>query len=292
MKQVLLSLSLLVGNFAIAQIDSVANQNNDTLKVGNYYIIKKPSSSPTQDTSRATATKKYKKTIDIEFSWPAKSNKPQNIKTNWFIFDLGFTNLRDNTNYGDAQAAGYLNNANGLVTKSRLSLIPDKSSNVNIWLFMQRINLSKQKFNFKYGLGLEMYNFRYENNISYRKSPTNFIVNDTISFSKNKLYASYITVPVMFNYTANPNSSRSFGVSLGLSAGYLITSYNKQISNERGTQHIRGNLELQPFRIATIAELGFGPLRLYGSYSLNSLHNETTKLEQFPYVIGIRFSKL
>ena len=77
---------------------------------------------------------------------------------------------------------------------------------------------------------------------------------------------------------------------MGVSAGYLVGSRNKQISGERGKQKINGNFEMEPWRLAAIGELGIGPVRLYGSYSLNKLQKDVTRLEQFPYAIGIRFS--
>lgn len=47
---------------------------------------------------------------------------------------------------------------------------------------------------------------------------------------------------------------------------------------------------MEPWRLAAIGELGIGPVRLYGSYSLNKLQKDVTRLEQFPYAIGLRFS--
>jgi hypothetical protein len=52
----------------------------------------------------------------------------------------------------------------------------------------------------------------------------------------------------------------------------------------------KGDFDLQPFRLAAVAEMGLGPIRLYGSYSLNKLHADGTRLSQYPYAIGIRFS--
>ena len=85
-------------------------------------------------------------------------------------------------------------------------------------------------------------------------------------------------------------SKKGFSFSVGASAGYLINSRNKQISGERGKQKYHGNLDLQPWRFAGITELGLGPIRVYGSYSFNALHKESTGLEQYPYAVGIRFS--
>jgi hypothetical protein len=165
-----------------------------------------------------------------------------------------------------------------------------KSSNVNLWIFMQKMNVSKHILNLKYGLGLEMYNFRYDRSVSYRKDPAPFVFNDTISFSKNKLYAGYITAPLMINIDTRPGKKNGLTFSAGVSAGYLIASRNKQVSNERGKVKYKGDFDLEPFRLAAIGEVGLGPVRLYGSYSLNKLHRTSTGLDQTPFAFGVRFS--
>lgn len=284
MKRTLLATAIML--FAIAsfaQTDSTQNKV-DTIRVGNFVIIKK--AKKTVQLSIGTD-----KGVDVTVKG---SRKKKNISTNWWIFDLGFTNLRDNTNYANAQAGSYFRvgrPADGAVTANSIKLNRGKSSNANLWFFMQKLNVSKHVLNLKYGLGLEMYNFRYDNSISYRKDGSNpYIFNDSIGFSKNKLYAGYVTAPIMFNINTTPDKKKGFSFSAGVSAGYLIASRNKQVSDARGKVKYKGDFDLQPWRVAAIAEIGLGPVRLYGSYSLNALHNSSTRLEQYPYAVGIRFS--
>lgn len=155
---------------------------------------------------------------------------------------------------------------------------------------MQKLNISQHKLNLKYGIGLEMYNFRYDRSLSYRKDPNPYAYTDTIGFSKNKLFVEYLTVPFMLNFNSNPDKKRSFSLSAGVSAGYLISSRNKQISAERGKQKSQGDFNLNPWRLAAVGEIGLGPVRLFGSYSFNRLHKDATQIEQYPYSVGIRFS--
>ena len=155
---------------------------------------------------------------------------------------------------------------------------------------MQKLNLVKHVVNLKYGFGLEMYNFRFDRNISYRKNPQPFIFNDSINFSKNKLYAGYLSVPFMINVNPTPGRRHGFNFSAGISAGYLVGSHEKQISDERGKQKIHDDFNLNPWRLAVVGEVGLGPIRLYGSYSLNTLHKDITGMQQYPYAVGIRFS--
>jgi hypothetical protein len=280
MKKVVIAIAaLLAAGNVFAQSDSTSSKA-DTIKVGNFIIIKKD--------KKGSSSDRYSSDSD---SVKVTKRKKSNVSTNWSIIDIGFANVRDETAYGSAEANGYLRGGATPFTKDDMKLRTTKSSNVNFWLFMQKVNVSKHVLNLKYGLGLEMYNFRYSKNISYRENlpgGVTGVFRDTVQFSKNKLYAGYITVPFMINVNTTPGRKRGFSFSAGVSAGYLVGSRNKQISNERGKQKIKGDFDLEKWRVAYIAELGLGPIRLYGSYSMNPLHERG--LKQYPYAVGLRLS--
>lgn len=279
-----LTLVCLTGT-GFAQTDSTAN-NTDTVKVGNFIIIKK-------NKGNTISEPKKSRNNSYELRVERRARKKSNISTNWWIMDLGFANMRDNTDYASAQAGGYFKTfrpADGAVNQNSYKLINGKSSNVNIWFFMQKLNIINHVVNLKYGLGLEMYNYRFDTRLSFRKDPQPYVFNDSIPFTKNKLYVEYLTVPIMLNFNTTPDSRRGFSFSAGVSAGYLTNSRNKQISAERGKEKIKGDFNFEPWRVAAIGELGLGPVRLYGSYSLNRLQKDITRVEQYPYTVGIRFS--
>ncbi len=278
MKQTLLFVLIFMFSskaFSQTPVPDTAGFKADTVEMKDWTIIYQPRTD-------SAGKKRYFK-IGIR-----KSNKPpKRVSTNIFVLDLGFANWREETNYADANAGGYLrttpNNPNTL-TKDDMDLRNGKSSNVNLWLFMQRRDITKNRvFGIKYGLGLEMYNYRYESNISYNKNPA-YIFKDSVSFDKNKLFASYLTVPVMVNI--KPSMRSKFNIAFGVSGGYLIGSRNKQISDERGKEKTKGNIGLEKWRLAYIAEVGLGPVKLYGSYSMNPLHERG--LKQYPFALGVR----
>ena len=283
---VIITAALLITLTGFSQTDTTA-KSTDTVKVGNFIIIKKNKSNTGPDITVKDNEK------SIEYKIERRSKRKSNISTNCWIFDLGFANYRDNTNYATAQAGPYLKvlrAADGAVNQNTTSLNTGKSSNFNLWFFMQKLNVVKHVVNLKYGLGLEMYNFRYDSRISFRKDPVPYAFNDSIGFSKNKLFVEYLTVPFMLNINTTPDSRRGLSFSAGVSAGYLISSRNKQISSERGKQKINGDFNLEPIRLAAIGEIGLGPVRLFGSYSLNKLQKDITHMEQYPYSVCIRFS--
>jgi hypothetical protein len=246
--------------------------------------------------------KKGKKKGDVSLHVGGDNSKKKRSKlsTNWWILDLGFSNYSDKTNY--ANAGSYLINRPGYpaLDKNDFKLRAGKSVNVNIWVFMQRVSLIKNYVNLKYGFGVELNNYRYKSAINYNEgglvpytanTQTNapFIFRDSISFSKNKLAADYATIPVMLNFVSNPDQrKKGVSLSLGVSAGYLYSQRNKQKSNERGKLKNKGDYDLERFKFSYVAELGLGPVLLYGSYSPKSIYERSLDIR--PYNVGFRFS--
>jgi hypothetical protein len=221
--------------------------------------------------------------------WGSNHVKPANLSTNWLIVDLGFTNYNDKTNYSGAAAQAFAPGSNS----NWFNLKNNKSVDVNIWLFMQRLNVVNHVVNLKYGLGVELNNYRYQDNITYttnQNTQETVVVQDSISYSKNKLAADYVTVPVMINFNFTPNMKEGFGISVGISAGYLYSSRQKTVSGEFGKHKTFDDFDLNPWKISWIAEAQLGPVILYGSLATKSMFN-SQGLDQTPYTFGIRLSK-
>jgi hypothetical protein len=290
MKKTILLLSvILISITSHAQTDSVLVQRNeDTIRIGGMIILK-----------RGNPNDKKHVTVTVGNRYKRKTNP--NVSTSSFIVDLGFANWVDKTNYATATNNGFIVNKPGSpdLVANDFKLKTIKSVNVNIWFFMQRLNLVKHYVNLKYGIGLELNNYRFKSAVSLNEGGPNpytaqnishpFIFRDSISFSKNKLAADYVTVPLMLNFQTNKNNSdKGVSLSAGVSAGYLYSSRNKQISDERGKKKNRGDYDLEKWKFSYIGELGLGPVRLYGSYSPKSIFH--SDLDFRPYNIGIRLS--
>jgi hypothetical protein len=118
---------------------------------------------------------------------------------------------------------------------------------------------------------------------------TVYVKRDDILFSKNKLAADYFTAPIMLNFSSNPNSRNGgLQLSVGVSAGLLYSARQKQKSDERGKQKDKTDFNLDRWKLAYVAEVGLGPVKLYGSYAINTLHKYG--VDQYPWTAGIRFS--
>jgi hypothetical protein len=287
-KLILLLATAFICSSISAQDDSVKiKKNKDTIRVGGIVIVKSSKGNKDKD-------------VSVKIGGDNGRKKRANISTNWCILDLGFANYSDNTNY--ANAGNYLVNRPGYpaLDKNDFKLKAGKSINVNFWLFMQRVNLINHHVHLKYGLGVELNNYRYKSTVNYNESgllpytvntQTNapFIFRDSVSFSKNKLAADYATIPVMLNFVTNPDErKKGFSMSVGVSAGYLYSQRNKQVSSERGKLKNRGDYGLERFKFSYVAELGLGPVMLYGSYSPRSMYEKSLDIK--PFNVGFRFS--
>lgn len=272
----LLMAALCLYTISFGQSDSTGKEKSgrrrDTIRIGSMIIITNKDHRKNTDTT----------VVNVEY----KKKKQSNLSTNWGSIDLGFNNFTDNTNYTSSAAQQFAPGAG----KDWFKLRNGKSINVNIWFVMQRLNIIKHVVNLKYGLGLELNNFRYEENIRFRKNPTMVYKNPVIIYTKNKLATDYLTVPVMlnFNFTPGKENHKSFGLSVGASAGYLYTARQKFISGETGKQKVKNNFDLRPYKINYVAELQLGPIKMYGSLATQSMFERG--LDQTPYSVGLRLS--
>jgi len=270
---------------ACAQTDTTGTQTppqNDTIRIGGIIIIRKAGSKDREVEHDKEYKMQRRKNVD----------SARNLTTNWWIFDIGFSNYSDKTNYASADAQAYAPGSN----ETWFELKHGKSRNVNVWFFMQKLNVAKHVLNLKYGLGLELNNYHYKRPIRYDANPPavpnapvvslDGTVNRT--YEKNKLAADYLTLPMMVNLNFTPKSQKGFGLSAGISVGYLYSARNKTETSDEKKKKAKDDFRLEKWKLAYIAELSMGPVRFYGSYAFKSMYEKG--LDIMPYNFGFRFS--
>src|SRR5665647_2505019 len=150
MKKSILILSVMFASAtSFAQTDSVqVEKKGDTIRIGEMVILKK-------------GEPEEKKHVTVTVGNLRKPRNNSNISTASWIVDLGFSNWIDKTNYASATANSFIVNKPGTpdLVENDFKLKTVKSVNVNIWFFMQRLNLVKHYVNLKYGLGIELNNY-------------------------------------------------------------------------------------------------------------------------------------
>lgn len=266
---------------ARAQSDSTAKGKPDTIHVGGITIVRKAGSKERQIIHDRDYKRAYNKNVTSG-----------NVSTNWWIFDLGWSNFKDNTNYTSAAAQAYAPGSNS----SWLDLKNGRSRNVNVWVFMQRLNVTKHILNLKYGFGVELNNYFYKRPIRYSENtpaipnPPVLTLDNTLNrtYKKDKLAADYFTVPLMLNINFTPRRHNGFGLSGGLSLGYLYSSRNKTVTSDEGKKKSKDDFDLEKWKLSYVGEISLGPVRFYGSYALKNMYSRG--LDVTPYNFGFRLS--
>lgn len=212
-----------------------------------------------------------------------KDNYKDLVITNWWVLDLGFNNM--------VNASGDIR-----MPEEYRKLSIDRSSSLNFHLgvIQQGIRLDKGgKFRIVYGAGIEYNNYRFENDVDLTKNQDalTFKENEDRNYKKNKLVTQYITVPLMLNFKSNPkDEDKSFNVALGVQAGYLFRTQQKQKWKEGGqTQKskVRGDFNVNEYRYGYVAQFGYGNFNIYGKYYPTPVFRKGEGPEMYSASVGI-----
>jgi hypothetical protein len=210
------------------------------------------------------------------------------------MIDIGVNTLMDNSNYASATTKAFLQVPSSLQNENLFSLRNGKSINVNIVPVAGKWRIysgDKQKIHMGLGVGLQMYNFRFTKDISYLNNTTPEIIMDTVGFTKNKLGLTYLYMPLMMTFKTKLGDKAWLVYGAGVSAGYRVSSWTKQVSAARGKDKNHDKFNFADFNTCVTGEIGLdGYFRLFASYQMTALHDNA--LDQKPISIGIRFGGL
>jgi opacity protein-like surface antigen len=213
------------------------------------------------------------------------------------MVDLGFNRIDDKTNYNStSNAYPFINGGSttlGTVPSSVFKLNEGKSINVNVWIANTRLKLAggdRQKLFFTSGIGLQMYNFRFDSRQMYASEPNTrmaFIPAD-LDIQKNKLGFTYAAIPIGLLAKTRITPKRWLVYGASVTGGYRIASWTKLKTSQNGKEKNHDPFNFSDFNACVMAEVGVDDVfRLYGSYQLTPL--SSGPLNQHPFAIGVRF---
>ncbi len=179
--------------------------------------------------------------------------------------------------------------------------VPDRfealssSTDVHWHLVAQRYNFTPN-FSFKWGIDFNWRNYRFSDDLRFVKDKNTGVyhsfIDSTVSYSKNKLMARYLMIPLMLElHTANLRSWKTMGLAIGASFGQLLGGKQKLISPEYGKQKFRENFGFSPQRIDAIAKISIGRVTLYGNYGITPMFKDVDvdfATNYIPYSIGLQ----
>ena len=279
--------SLFLTTAALAQESTPVIYPNDTVKLGNLKIIK-INGEEKKDWITIFRNLDYG-AVKLDYT-NTKQALPKDIETQWLGFDLGVAGYTDYTKYATTPTLS--SPSVGLPLTNRKMQPKNSSTNVNIWVVQQKVNIYQHKLYFKYGFGFEMFNYFYTNAIDFRNNEKAFVSLSNNTYSKDKLFINYLTVPLQLSRSFKIKNVQTISLSGGVSLGYMLTARNKQISDALGKKKYYGDFNMNDYRVAGIFQLGIGDVKFYGSAALTPmLDKSTTNIGLFPYTFGIRLAK-
>jgi hypothetical protein len=92
----------------------------------------------------------------------------------------------------------------------------------------------------------------------------------------------------MLNFNFTPRKrQKSFGISGGISAGYLYSARQKtKMGGKVSKTH--SDFDLERWKLSYVGEVLLGPVKFYGSYAFKNMWEKG--LDQTPYTVGFRIS--
>lgn len=244
-----------------------------------------PTPKADEDTTIVRIGKKDVKVIDhdggTEILWGKdkhKNDRKDRFNGHWEGIEFGFNGF-DKPDY-----SAY----NGL---EFMALNQGKSMEFDFNFYELNIGLAKSYVGLVSGMGLSFNSYRFENPYTLEKGLTRTqpVLLEYEDLSKTKLAVSYLNVPLLleFQIPVNNKEGRLF-INAGLVGGVKIGSHTKVKYGDTKDKE-RGGFNLNSFKYAATARIGYKDVSLFATYSLTPLFQTGKGPELTPFSIGISF---
>ena len=238
----------------------------------------------TKDTSVIRIGNKEIQIIDhdngTDYSWSSDHHKKKcsgKFNGHWEGLEMGFNGF-DKPGYSMYNVAD----------KDFMSLNQGKSMEFDFNFYELNIGLYKSYVGIVSGMGLSFNSYRFENPYSLRRvnEMTEPVLLDTKNLSKTKLAVSYLQVPLLleFQIPVNQNEGRVY-INAGVVGSVKIGSHTKVKQDDTKDKDHSG-FNMNSFKYAATARIGYKNIGLFGTYSLSSLFKSGKGPELTPFTIG------
>jgi len=206
--------------------------------------------------------------------------KKRKSEPHWAGLDFGFSMLMNNNFESNFPNHPYWRND------------PAKSQVWNLNLIEHKFNIAKEYVGITTGLGFSFTSVAFRDNYTLSaNADTVFATIDTVyAYSKNKLRATYLTVPLLLEFNTNRDPDKSFYLATGLIGGVRIGSKVKQVGEYDGREFKikeKGVYGLNAFKLDATARLGYNSFGVFANYSLLPLFQEGKTVDIHPLIFGL-----
>ena len=260
-------------NFSLAQTDTLSKKNckNDSTKMNfgsvDVIVIKKYECNNVSDSIiHDDKNKKPKKTT---FSnWPGIYLGVNGLLTPAGSTDLGIKNRFLELDYSKSVTWG-INFAD-----VKFKIVPDY------------VTLTT-------GLGIQWNKYGLKNNYSlyYNADSVYGIQDSLVKFTKNKLNATYLQIPLLFEFRTNAKARKAFHFAFGVIGGYKLGSNLKQEYSFNGFDSegkTKGHYQLNPFQAYGTFRMGYGKrFTVFANYGLTPVFEKGKGPDLRPFTVGL-----
>lgn len=271
MKNIFLLTGIVAASFTMYAQEEMETKNEDTtrirLKHTEILIIENRGSSASSDT--------------VTFE-PVELRKN---KAHWAGVDFGFNIITNQQINYDPHLDPYS---------------PNDVASSQVWnlnLLEHKFKIVKEYFGLTTGFGFNFTQVGIRGNKVLEKSDIEGLyianVDTVINYQKNKLRATYITVPVLLEFNTNKNNNKGFYLATGIVGGYRIgASYKRvyEVDGDKRKSKQKGGYNLNPFKLDLTARLGYGDFGAFVTYGLTPLlENGSNSLHSLSAGITLNF---
>lgn len=238
------------------------------------------------DTEIIIVDKKGKKDDeDMEFNIEEEDPVEKEIKRNahWAGVDFGF-----NVMLNDQMDSKFPNNPYWQNDAAR-------SQTWNLNILEHKFRIAQNYFGVTTGLGFSFTSVAFKNNyILQTDADTLFAVTDSIiDYSKNKLKASYLTVPLLLEFNSSNDPDKAFYLAAGVVGGVRLGSKVKRIGEIDGREFkekVKGTYGLNSFKLDAAVRMGYADWGVFANYSLLPLFDTNKTVEVYPLTFGLSYN--
>ena len=163
-------------------------------------------------------------------------------------------------------------------------------------IFEEKIRIYKDYVGIIVGAGLTYNSYGLKRNVMVNTTDSTgtvgILVSDTIAdYSKNKLRASYINIPLLLEFNTSADNDRSFHIAAGVIGGWKMGSITKQKwenGNDKTQLRRKADFNMTPFTLEATARVGYKNFTVFATYGLTPLFEKNKGPEVYPVTVGLQ----
>jgi hypothetical protein len=175
-----------------------------------------------------------------------------------------------------------------------LDLDESRSLSWSINFYQEKIKLIGNHVGILTGAGLTYNSYGIKTNarvLSNSDSTYANVVPDSLyRFSKNKLRATYLRVPLMIEFNTSNDPDRTVHLAVGAIGGLRIGSITKQhyeIDGQNYRDRVKSDFNLSPFTLDAAVRVGYKDFTLWANYGLTPLFEKDKGPEVYTLSVGV-----